>query len=97
MKENDYVSTNIRLPREQLKTLKHKAVEEGKSMGQVLREALSRGLESRTHPLSPPKIPMLKQASPFAKIVSLGDSGERDSGVNHDKYLYGKAKSEWKS
>lgn len=36
----EYITTNIRLPRELLKALKHKAVEENKSVSQLVREAV---------------------------------------------------------
>jgi len=97
MKENDYVSTNIQLPREQLKLLKHKAVEEGKSMGQVVRELLSRGLSGKGTVTPQGGTLKIPEKSPFAAIIGLGRSGVTDESHEHDKYLYGKPKSEWKN
>jgi predicted DNA-binding protein len=38
----NFVTTNIRLPKEVLKKLKHKAVEDNKSVSQLIREAVQK-------------------------------------------------------
>ena len=75
----EYVSTNVRLPKELLKNLKLKAVEEEKSMGEVLREALERGIvpsHGRKVKTLSQKIP---QSNPFYPIIGLGKGDVSDS------------------
>ena len=89
----EYVSTNVRLPRELLKNLKLKAVEEEKSMGEVLRDILEKALASQNQKILSKK---KEKKNPFTKIIGLGASGVSDGGVNHDYYLYGLPKNQWK-
>jgi hypothetical protein len=80
----DLVATNIRLPREKLKALKLKAVEEGKSVSQLIREAIELIL--------PPQKTLTEEEfknDPFFKIIGVCESGIKDGSVNHDKYIYG--------
>lgn len=93
----DFVSTNVRLPHEDLKALKLRAVEEGKSMGQTLREILARGLVTTPTSSIPPAEKRLGKKNPLSGVARLGTSGVRDGALNHDKYLYGKPKALWKS
>lgn len=96
----EYVSTNVRLPKPLLKNLKLKAVEEEKSMGEVLREALARGLNTSPDTDKPSgrkrMAPPPRRKHPLCKIIGLGASGVTDGGTNHDKYLYGLSKNQWK-
>lgn len=80
----DYVTTNIRLPRELLKALKHKAVEENKSVSQLIREAVLR-LVAHQDKKTPPA-----GKDPLNKIVGMAKSGIKDGSEHHDLYLYGK-------
>ncbi len=80
----DYITTNIRLPRELLKALKHKAVEENKSVSQLIREAVLR-LVAHHDKKTPPV-----EKDPLHKIVAMAKSGIKDGSEHHDLYLYGK-------
>ena len=80
----DYITTNIRLPRELMKTLKHKAVEENKSVSQLIREAVLKLIDHKNK-----KVPPIDK-DPLHKIVALAKSGIKDGSVHHDHYLYGK-------
>jgi predicted DNA-binding protein len=79
------VATNIRLPEEVLKELKYKAIEERKSVNQLIREAIERSLtyevEHRKH-----------GKDPFEETIGIAKSGIKDGSAKHDRYLYGKRK-----
>jgi predicted transcriptional regulator len=76
------VATNIRLPEELLKALKHRAVEERKSVNQMIREAIERSLGS-----FPSRGGAEKDA--FEEVIGIGRSGVKDGSSRHDQYLYG--------
>jgi len=80
---SNYITTNIRLPRELLKALKHKAVEENKSVSQLIREAVSK-LVHQKH-----KNILLLKKDPLLKIVATAKSGIKNGSEQHDHYLYG--------
>lgn len=77
------VATNIRLPEELLKALKHRAVEEGKSLNQMIREAVEASLQSAPDPKGAEK-------DAFEKVIGIGRSGTKDGSSKHDHYLYGR-------
>ena len=79
----NFVTTNIRLPEEDLKKLKHKAVEDNKSVAQLIREAIHKLL------LNSRKKTNHKEDS-FNKIIGIAKSGPRYGSARHDFYLYGK-------
>ena len=79
------VATNIRLPEELLKALKHRAVEERKSVNQMIREAIERSLDS------PPKAGGVEK-DVFEEVIGIGRSGGKDGSSRHDQYLYGSRK-----
>jgi predicted DNA-binding protein len=76
------VATNIRLPEELLKALKHKAVEERKSLNQMIREAVEAALH-----YAPDSKGTEKDA--FEEVIGIGRSGIKDGSSKHDQYLYG--------
>ncbi|MBI4584450.1 MAG: ribbon-helix-helix protein, CopG family [Planctomycetes bacterium] len=80
-----HTTTNLRLPKEMLKRLKLKAVEEGKSVSQLIREAIETYIFGRGHAAK-----MNLRSDPLKKIVGLCRSGRRDGSTAHDRYLYGK-------
>jgi plasmid stability protein len=80
---SETVATNIRLPEEMLKALKYRAIEERKSMNQLVREAVETFLTAGPGPESPEKDPM-------EEIIGIGRSGIKDGSSKHDRYLYGK-------
>jgi hypothetical protein len=79
-----YTTTNLRLPKEILKQLKLKAVEEGKSVSQLIREAIETyHFESK----KPKKVEY--RSDPLNKIIGMARSGIKDGSTAHDRYLYG--------
>lgn len=76
------VATNIRLPEELLKALKHRAVEERKSVNQMIREAIESSLGS-----FPGRGEVETDA--FEEVIGIGRSGIKDGSSMHDQYLYG--------
>jgi len=81
---SEYITTNIRLPREILKALKHKAVEENKSVSQLIREAVLKLVAHKDKKILP------VEKDPMNKIVAITKSGIKDGSECHDIYLYGK-------
>jgi hypothetical protein len=78
------VATNIRLPEEVLKALKYKAIEERKSVNQLIREAIELALAAPVQPKKHAK-------DPFEGVIGIAKSGIKDGSVKHDRYLYGKS------
>jgi len=78
----NFVTTNIRIPREIWKSLKEKALREGKSLSQLFREGAIYVLGWRKVAKSQFK------NDPFYKIIGKGNRKKRDS-VEHNKNLYG--------
>ncbi|MBI5056460.1 MAG: CopG family transcriptional regulator [Nitrospirae bacterium] len=77
------VATNIRLPDETLKELKYRAIEERKSVNQLVREAIENYLSVQKQP------EMQRQVKdPFENVVGSARSGIKDGSVKHDEYLY---------
>lgn len=79
------IATNIRLPKEVLKALKYKAIEEKKSVNQLIREAIEKFLATAIKPERHTK-------DPFEDIIGIVKSGIKDGSKRHDSYLYGKKK-----
>lgn len=79
------IATNIRLPEDLLKALKYRAIEEKKSMNQLIREAIEMSL------VAEPKSNVSEKDS-FEDIFGIVRSGIRDASSKHDRYLYGKKK-----
>ena len=77
------VATNIRLPEGLLKVLKYKAIEEKKSVNQIIREAIEMSLAA---PLQPEEA----EKDPFEGVIGIARSGVRDGSSKHDRYLYGR-------
>ncbi|MEK6590354.1 MAG: CopG family transcriptional regulator [Nitrospinota bacterium] len=79
------IATNIRLPEEILKILKYKAIEEKKSVNQLIREAIEKSLATHVPPEKYEK-------DPFNDIIGIAKSGIKDGSTKHDHYLYRKRK-----
>lgn len=77
------IATNIRLPEDLLKALKYRAIEEKKSVNQIIREAIERSLST------PPQHEEGKK-DPFEDVIGIARSGIRDASSKHDRYLYGR-------
>lgn len=81
----EYVTTNIRLEEDLYRTLKHLAVERGKSAAELVREAIRRFLEKPP----PPEEEFRLEDDPFFKVIGTCPSDVTDGSINHDHYLYG--------
>ncbi|MBM4135851.1 MAG: ribbon-helix-helix protein, CopG family [Nitrospira sp.] len=79
------VATNIRLPEDILKALKYKAIEEKKSVNQLICEAIEMSLATAVQPKRLGK-------DPFENVIGIAKSGIKDGSTKHDYYLYGKRK-----
>ncbi len=77
------VATSIRLPEDLLKTLKYRAIEERKSVNQIIREAIETSLGAAQHPEE-------MKRDPFENMIGIARSGIKDGSSKHDRYLYGK-------
>jgi metal-responsive CopG/Arc/MetJ family transcriptional regulator len=77
------VATNIRLPEDLLRTLKYRAIEEKKSMNQIIREAIEMSLA-----VSPQSGE--RDKDPFEDVIGIARSGIKDASSKHDRYLYGR-------
>ncbi len=77
------VATNIRLPEEVLKMLKYRAIEEKKSVNQLIREAVELFLTNVVENKNSSK-------DPLENIIGIAKSGIKDGSVKHNYYLYKK-------
>ena len=81
-----FVTTNIRLGMEVYQRLRLKAVQERKSLAQLIREAVDAAYGERRR-ASPSK--RARRRDPFFNIIGIGASGIRDGAVHHDRDIYG--------
>ena len=79
------IATNIRLPEDLLKTLKYKAIEEKKSVNQLICEAIEISLAAAPQPEE-------REKDPFEGVIGIAKSGIKDASSKHDRYLYGRKK-----
>ncbi len=77
------MATNIRLPEDLLKALKYRAIEEKKSMNQLIREAIEMSLAAVSASPGPDK-------DAFEEVIGIAKSGIKDASSKHDRYLYGR-------
>ena len=77
------IATNIRLPEDLLKAIKYRAIEEKKSMNQIIREAIETSLAA---------VPQNeeRQKDPLENVIGIARSGIKDASSKHDRYLYGR-------
>ncbi len=101
---SEYVTTNIRLPKEVYREMKHRALEEEKSLAQVIRESI---VEYLAEPQAAKRRALAEETpidwdnDPLSLIGTDPVMADvTDGSVNHDLYLYGplseKAKAEIK-
>ncbi|PIS28638.1 hypothetical protein COT42_07440 [Candidatus Saganbacteria bacterium CG08_land_8_20_14_0_20_45_16] len=83
-----YQTTNIRVESNTLKELKFKAVEEGRRVAELIREAIREYLQKSRDKVSAKS----KKKDPLFSIIGLCQTGLRDGAEHHDRFLYGKAK-----
>jgi hypothetical protein len=79
------IATNIRLPEDLLKTLKYRAIEEKKSVNQLICEAIEMSLAAAPQPEE-------RAEDPFEDMIGIARSGIKDASSKHDRYLYGRKK-----
>lgn len=77
------IATNIRLPEDLLKALKYRAIEEKKSVNQIIREAIEMSLAAASQSVE-------RQKDPLEDVIGVGRSGIKDASSKHDRYLYGR-------
>jgi metal-responsive CopG/Arc/MetJ family transcriptional regulator len=77
------IATNIRLPEDLLRTLKYRAIEEKKSVNQIIREAIEMSLAAASQSEE-------RQKDPLEDVIGLARSGIKDASSKHDRYLYGR-------
>jgi predicted DNA-binding protein len=84
----EYVTTNIRFPKQLYREIKRLAAEEDKSMAQVLREAAAEYIASTAS-----TAPATEEVDDDDPLWLIGtdpvDLGVTDASVNFDEYLYG--------
>jgi len=78
------IATNIRLPEDLLKTLKYRAIEEKKSLNQIIREAIEMSLAAAPQTQE-------SQKDPLENVIGIARSGIKDASSKHDRYLYGRS------
>jgi hypothetical protein len=76
------IATNLRLPEELLKALKYRAIEEKKSVNQIICEAIEQSLAVTPQP---EKV----EIDPLEGVIGIARSGIKDASSKHDRYLYG--------
>lgn len=84
----EFVTTNLRLPKDRLQELKLKALNEGASMAELVRQAIDVFLGYKKNGGKNKGI----WQNPFSGIIDLGQDDITDGSVNHDYYLYGMPK-----
>jgi len=77
------IATNIRLPEDLLKALKVRAIEEKKSVNQIIREAIEMSLAAAPQTKE-------RQKDPLEEVIGIVRSGIKDASSKHDRYLYGR-------
>jgi hypothetical protein len=83
------IATNVRLERDELRSLKTMAAERGVSLARLFRTMVSDFI-ARARPLSD----KAWKSDPFFTIGTRpGRSGLRDLSIHHDKYLYQRRKA----
>lgn len=79
-----YAVTNIRIEAGVLKELKHKAVEEGRRVAELVREAIREYLGKSRAGFSR----SAAKKDPFLSILGICKTGIKDGSEKHDEYLY---------
>ena len=98
--EIEYVTTNVRLPKEMHRELKWRAVEENSSVAALIRESIARYLvEEQTVAASPKDEPV---SDPIFQLGSLTAESEviqgdrpTDGAVHHDRDIYEREHERW--
>lgn len=89
-KENEFVTTNLRLRKRRLQELKLIALSEGESLAELIRQAIDAYLGySKKRKGKHRDIDDFKK-DPFFEVVGLSNDTVTDGSVHHDYYIYGK-------
>jgi plasmid stability protein len=72
------IATNIRLPEDLLKALKYRAIEEKKSVNQIIREAIEMSLAAAPQTEE-------HQRDPLEDVIGIARSGIKDASSKHDR------------
>ncbi len=79
-----YVTTNIRIEEDILKELKYKAIEEGKRMAELIREAI----KSYLGKIENTKTKNINKKDTVFKIIGMCKTGIKDDSEKLDEFLY---------
>ena len=89
----EYVTTNIRLPKDLYRRLKRQALEEEKSLSQIVRESVTSYLTGATltRPDSPLGVALEGNEQDPLWLIGTDPvmADVTDGSVNHDRHLYG--------
>lgn len=89
----EYVTTNIRLPKELHRELKRRAVDEDKSLSQIIRESVVQYLVATPINVDEETTRHMLEAWQNDPIWTIGGEAVvadvTDGSLNHDDYLYG--------
>jgi predicted transcriptional regulator len=89
----EYVTTNIRLPKDVYRKIKHRALEEEKSLAQIIRESVAQylaGPQAVTPDLAEATTTDDWENDPLWMIGTDATVADvTDGSVNHDFHLYG--------
>jgi len=89
----EYVTTNIRLPKDVYREIKRRALEEEKSLAQVVRESVVQYLTAPVGVMSRSEEPVMADDWESDPLWLIGTDATiadvTDGSVNHDLYLYG--------
>ncbi|GEM_PF-557382 len=95
----EYVTTNIRLPKEMHRELKRRALEENTSVSALIRESVTSYLVRAE--TAQPANEMAATSDPIFQVGTLAaesdviGSGTGDGSVNHDHYVYEREYERW--
>mgnify|MGYP001025373498 CR=1 FL=1 len=96
----EYVTTNVRLPKEMYRTLKWRAVEENTSVAALIRESIARYLvEEQAAVISledePISDPIFQLGSLTAESEIIRGERLTDGAVHHDRDIYEREHERW--
>ena len=89
----EYVTTNVRLPKEMHRALKWRAVEENSSVAALIRESIARYLTEEQTAVVPPEDepvpdPIFRLGFLTAESEVIGGTRPTDGAIHHDRDVY---------
>jgi hypothetical protein len=98
--EIEYVTTNVRLPKEMHRALKWRAVEENTSVAALIRESIARYLIEEQTAVAPTEDkpasdPVFQLGSLTAESEVIGGDRPTDGSVQHDRDIYEREYERW--